>query len=117
MFWQEAFVVGVLRGIVRDYVWAALQVERSSLFRGFWSEIAFRLRRPLVLTWPNVYITGGGDQIRLLVMGEARILRLLRDQRVRVAARAMNARLMRKGRCNAAASHCVDLADRIFGEF
>lgn len=116
MFWQEVFTLGISAGPVRPFMWASFHVADSVLPNSLLSRLTSRLRHPLHVRNRSEYVVGGSDQARLYVEGEARIMRLLSDPSVVLAMRAMNARLMRKGRCNAAPSHCLDLADRMLAD-
>ena len=60
----------------------------------------------------HAYVPGGHDQVNLRIPSRDLSALMGRDS-VRLAVRTLNLRLMKKGPCNFARNHCLDLADEI----
>lgn len=76
------------------------------------ADVQLRDDVPEVEIYEHRYVPGGHDQVNLVV--PCRALNMLMSRRsLRTAIRRFNHRLMKKGACNFARHHCLDLADTV----
>lgn len=109
IYWQ-----GVLTVFVADNeLWVSLHMADSPFT--LLSDKALALlfeRHPSLKATDHKYSPGGSDQVNL-VLPLADAQTFISDPEVLPAIRLFNLRLMKKGPCNFARYHCMDLADRI----
>lgn len=109
IYWQEVLTVSV----AEDAILVSLHVADSPFT--LLSDEALTLlfeRHPALEAIDHKYGPGGSDQINLVLpLADAKIF--ISDPEVLPAIRLFNLRLMKKGPCNFARYHCMDLADKI----
>lgn len=109
IYWQEVLTVSV----AENELWLSVHMADSP-FVPLSDEAQALLfeRHPTVELWEHQYKPGGPDQVAFtLPVADARPF--LSDPVVLPAIRLFNMRLMKKGPCNFARYHCMDLADRL----
>lgn len=106
VFWQEVFTMFREKQSGADF--ASLHVARVPIERDVRLLSDFANLKIL----DHTYVPGGHDQVNLLIPSRDLSAFMGRDS-VRLAVRTFNLRLMKKGPCNFARNHCLDLADEI----
>ena len=109
IYWQEVLTVSV----AEDELWVSLHMADSPFT--LLSDEALALlfeRHPTLEITDHKYKPGGSDQVNL-VLSLAGAQTFISDPEVLSAIRLFNLRLMKKGPCNFARYHCMDLADRL----
>ncbi len=106
VFWQEVFTMFREKESGTDF--ASLHVARVPIGR----DVRLLSDFPNLEILDHTYVPGGRDQVNLLIPSRD-LNTLMRRDSVRLAVRTMNLRLMKKGPCNFARNHCLDLADEI----
>lgn len=109
IYWQEVFTVSV----AEDELWVSLHMADSPFT--LLSDEALALlfeRHPTLEITDHKYNPGGSDQVNL-VLPLADAQTFISDPEVTPAIRLFNLRLMKKGPCNFARYHCMDLADKL----
>lgn len=109
IYWQEVLTVFVSE----DELWVSLHMADSPFT--LLSDEALALlfeRHPALELRDHKYSPGGSDQVNL-VSPLADAQTFISDPVVLPAIRLFNMRLMKKGPCNFARYHCMDLADRL----
>jgi hypothetical protein len=97
-----------------DKLYFTFHLTRSILETSFGKSLNKLVKRhPPVVFEDHQYESGGSDQICLITLTAPLVLRLLADPVVLAAIREFNWRLMKKGPCNHAQSHCPQLADAV----
>jgi len=104
--WQE--VLTVFREKQSGLDFFSFHVAREPIER----DVELRDELPDLEIEPHWYVPGGHDQINLVVPYRSFDAFLDRPS-VRQAIRHFNHRLMKKGACNFARYHCLDLADEV----
>lgn len=109
IYWQEVLTVSV----ADDELWVSLHMADSPFT--LLSDKALALlfeRHPALEITDHKYGPGGSDQVNL-VLPLADAQTFISDPEVLPAIRLLNLRLMKKGPCNFARYHCMDLADKL----
>lgn len=109
IYWQEVLTVS----IAENELWVSLHMADSPFT--LLSDEALALlfeRHPSLEVIDHKYSPGGSDQINL-VSPLADAQTFISDPEVLPAIRLFNLRLMKKGPCNFARYHCMDLADKL----
>ena len=109
IYWQEVLTVSV----TENELWLSVHMADSP-FVPLSDEAQALLfeRHPTVELWEHQYKPGGPDQVAFtLPVADARPF--LTDPEVLPAIRLFNLSLMKKGPCNFARHHCMDLADKL----
>jgi hypothetical protein len=92
----------------------SFHLTRSILDAGYGKSLSkLRKKHPRLVYEEHAYVSGGSDQVNLIVPTAPAALQLLADPVVLAAIREFNWRLMKKGPCNHAQSHCPQLADEV----
>jgi hypothetical protein len=112
--WQEVLTVFTDNGVLRSSFHLAL----SPLEQAFGDSLDFLSENFPSLTYTDhFYDPGGHDQIHLECEGAESTLQLLENTDVIRAIRLFNMRLMKKGPCTYSRYHCMDLAERLLGDY
>ena len=109
IYWQEVITVSV----AEEELWVSLHLADSPFT--LLSDEALTLlfeRHPSLEIVDHKHSPGGPDQVNLVLpLADAQIF--IYDPEVLPAIRLFNLRLMKKGPCNFARYHCMDLADKL----
>ena len=109
IFWQEVLTVYASE----DEFWVSLHMADSPLTQLSDEALAWLFERHSLLgITDHKYRPGGPDQVSL-VSPLAGAQTFIYDPEVLPAIRLFNLRLMKKGPCNFARYHCMDLADKL----
>lgn len=109
IYWQEVLTVYAAEG----EVWVSLHMADSPFTLLSDEALDLLFERHLSLgTTDHKYSPGGSDQVNLVLpLADAQIF--ISDPEVLPAIRLFNLRLVKKGPCNFARYHCMDLADKL----
>ncbi|MGB3683465.1 MAG: hypothetical protein WA990_13395 [Rubrobacteraceae bacterium] len=109
IYWQEVLTVSV----AEEDLWVSLHMADSpfTLLSDGALDSLFD-RHPALEVTDHKYGPGGSDQVNL-VLPLADAQTFISDPEVLPAIRLFNLRLMKKGPCNFARYHCMDLADKL----
>jgi hypothetical protein len=109
MYHQE-----VLTAYVDVDLYFSFHLTRSILDVGYGKSLSqLQKKHPRAVYEEHAYVSGGSDQVSIDIPTAPAALQLLADPVVLAAIREFNWRLMKKGPCNHAQSHCPQIADQV----
>ncbi len=112
---METFVVGHQKGNPHR-LWMFMIVSESIFRRDYVGSRRFIREYPSARISPSNYRAAGPDQLQIDFGNPEEMLRALTCPVVKLAAKELNLRLMRKGATMQHRYHCFDLADRLLAQ-